>query len=95
MTNCSPSSKRSDYAEPPHGRTQASQPRNSAMRHNPAYGIMGGLMAENGDVRFRIPEALQWRHLDVVARGSEEGFGAAMADHCAGVLEEAVGMFDP
>ena len=52
-------------------------------------------MAENGDVRFRIPEALQWRHLDVVARGSEEGFGAAMADHCAGVLEEAVGMFDP
>ncbi len=65
------------------------------MRHNPTYGIMGGLMAEDGDVRFRIAEALEWRHLDVIARGSEEGFGPAMADHRAGVLEEAVGVLDP
>ncbi len=52
-------------------------------------------MAENGHVGFRIPEALERRHLDVVAGGREEGFRAAMTNHRTGVFEEAVGMLDP
>ncbi|MFC3282147.1 tyrosine-type recombinase/integrase [Litchfieldella rifensis] len=43
-TNYSPSWSRSDYAELPHGRNQAHKLPNSAMRHNPGYGIMPSLM---------------------------------------------------
>ena len=38
----------------------------SAMRHNPAYGIMDMLMGKDSNIGRSIPKAFKWRHLDVI-----------------------------
>jgi len=46
MTNSLRSSKDSDYAEPPHGRSPADRSPAEAMRHNPSFGIMCHLVVK-------------------------------------------------
>ena len=71
--SCSLSSKRSDYAELPHGRQQTQRPPNSAMRHNPAYGIMTKFM-QGRAVPVDGLEIGLWRwHLHIVVRRHVEG----------------------
>ena len=90
--SCSLSSKRSDYAELPHGRQQTQRPPNSAMRHNPAYGIMNRFMRSDGDIGLRVAKPFERRHLDMIGGGRIERHRAAMADDGAGVGEVRVGV---
>jgi hypothetical protein len=78
--SCSLSSKRSDYAELPHGRQQTQRPPNSAMRHNPAYGIMAELMQGRAMPVDRLEIRLRRRHLNGVVRRHVEGAIAADAE---------------
>ena len=65
------------------------------MRHNPTYGIMDMLVAEDSDVGCSVPKRLEGRHLDVIACRRVEGFRSAVADDRTGVGEEPVRVLDP
>ncbi len=92
--SCSLSSKRSDYAELPHGRQQTQRPPNSAMRHNPAYGIMAKLMKAGAVVIDLLEEGRLRRQLDEICTGHIEGAIAPNADIRAGCLDHNLGMRD-
>jgi hypothetical protein len=74
-------SRRLDYAELPHGPEQVCSPQRSAMRHNPTYGIMPGL------VLLRVAPGrylFKWARLDAaVQRFGQRLFGRYV------VIEEA------
>ena len=53
---------------------------------------VGQFMAEDGGVRFRVPERRERRHLDVIARRRIERPVAAFANDGAGVGKESVGV---
>ena len=78
--SCSLSSKRSDYAELPHGRQQTQQPPNSAMRHNPSYGIMTQLVQRSAVPVDRLEIGLGRRDLHIVERRDVKGAIAADAE---------------
>ena len=64
------------------------------MRHNPAFGIMGHLMAQHGRVGRRIAKRRKGRHLHMVAGGRVVGLPAVVPDDGAGVAEEILGSGD-
>ena len=74
------SSKRSDYAELPHGEKPAYQPPNSAMRHNPTYGIMTELMECRPVTIDRFEISRRRWHLHEIARHIVVGARAADAE---------------
>ena len=86
--SCSLSSKRSDYAELPHGRQQTQRPPNSAMRHNPAYGIMAEFMQRRAVPVDRLEISRRRRHLHIVFGRHVEGTIAADPEIDAGRLDQ-------
>ncbi len=55
---------------------------------------MRRLVTQGRDTGGRVAERRERRHLDEVAGGREERLVPAVADHCAGIREEAIGMLD-
>jgi len=72
MTSFSPSSKRSDYADPPRGRGQHSQSAGFATRHNPALGIMTQFVQLRPIPIYGLEIGFLRRDLDEVVRGRIE-----------------------
>jgi hypothetical protein len=64
------------------------------MRHNPDHGIMRFLMREDGVIAFRVAEALNRRHLNMIARCDVTGAVTAMADIGACGGKETFDTFD-
>ncbi len=90
--SCSLSSKRSDYAELPHGRQQTQRPPNSAMRHNPAYGIMTKLVERSAIPVDRFMKGRLRRHLHKVMDRAVKGFAAADIHASAARGDQRIGL---
>ena len=97
MAGCEPSggAQSSRLCRMPHSTDDTWQPSNSAMRHNPTYGIMCRLMSEDGVIALGIPKALKRRHLHVIAADAVIRHVAAVPDGCAGCGKEGFRALDP
>jgi hypothetical protein len=88
------SSKRSDYAEMPHGGWPGNKVLVDAMRHNPGYGIMAKLMQRGAVPVHRLVERRLWRHLHKVVARAVEGFAAADIEARAARRDQRIGLGD-
>jgi hypothetical protein len=79
---------RPDYAEPACSSTVEAQITTTAMRHNPALGIMATFMKNRPVKIYRLEESRRRRHLDVIGARHIEGAGAADADIGAGRADQ-------